>query len=97
MAFRNCKFDIPLPSMDYPVSEPVLKAIQSDNGSLIYSVVINDPCKNSVPLMEDYSLQQLLNANVPLQPVSLSLDDMTDVSTQENVFNNIVSQYDNNK
>lgn len=83
--------------MDYPVSELVLKAVQSDNGSLIYSVVPIDPCKNDVPLMEDYSLQQLLNANVPLQPVSVSLDDMTDLSTQENVFNNIVSQSDNNK
>lgn len=55
---------------------PVLKPTVSDAGSTIVSLVevSADEIARSIPCVEDYSLEKLINAKVPLNPVSVEVN-----------------------
>lgn len=61
---------------DEDFKTPVLKPIISDSGSTIVSLVdvSVDEIGRSIPSVEDYSLDKLINANVPLNPVSVEVN-----------------------
>lgn len=55
---------------------PVLKPTVSDSGSIIVSLanVSVDEIGRSIPCVEDYTLEKLINANIPLNPVSVEVN-----------------------
>lgn len=59
-----------------PFKTTVLKPIVITNGSTVMSLVdvSVDELGRTIPNVEDYSLEKLINANVPLNPVSVEVN-----------------------
>lgn len=90
MAFRHSYFR-PVPvdrSQDFTTI--ILKPLTSSgNSSTFGAVSVDDFTLNgSLPSPEDYTLDKLLAANVPLQRVDISLDDVPSEENIENFVNN---------
>lgn len=91
MAFRHHYFH-PTPvdrsvKFETLVSKPV-----SVSGSVpLYSTVAVDDSElnRSIPSPSEYTLENLLNANIPLQRVNVSLDNLPTTENIENFVNNL--------
>lgn len=75
MSFKRRYFAPHAIRVDEPFNTPVLKPIISNSGSTIMSLVDVSAAEigRSIPCVEDYSLEKLINANVPLNPVSVDV------------------------
>lgn len=76
MSFKRRYFSPHTICFDEPFKTTVLKPTISDCGSTIMSLVDVSAAEmgRSIPNVEDYSLKKLLNANVPLNPVSVEVN-----------------------
>lgn len=61
---------------DEEFKTPIIKPIISDSGSTIVSLVDAsvDEIGRSIPSVEDYTLEKLINANIPLNPASVQVN-----------------------
>lgn len=86
MAFRHRKFQKTPLTNCVPFETLVCRPVSQSDGSVIYSTVALDDASlnGSLPSPSDYTLEKLLNANVPLQRVDISLDN---TPTDENISN----------
>ena len=76
MSFKRRYFaPHPISSVE-PFKTTVLKPTVISNGSTLMSLVdvSVDELGRSIPNVEDYSLEKLINANVPLNPVSVEVN-----------------------
>lgn len=76
MSFKRRYFAPHTIRVDEPFKSTVLKPIISDCGSTIMSLVDVSAAEmgRSIPNVADYSLEKLINANVPLNPVSVEVN-----------------------
>ncbi len=76
MSFKRRIFDSHPLRVDEPFRTTVLKPTAINNGSTVMSLVdvSVDEIGRSIPCVEDYSLEKLINANVPLNPVSVEVN-----------------------
>lgn len=84
--FRNHKYNINLSLKGVPVTTQCLVSDGNDN-FLVVSRPVNE-INSSIPDPEDYQLEDLLLAGVPLQPAHASLDESPSVENIENFVNN---------
>lgn len=72
---------------------PVLKPTVSDAGSTIVSLVevSADEIGRSIPCVEDYSLDKLINANVPLKPVSVQVNGFVSSDDADSFAENLIN------
>lgn len=84
MAFRHSFTPPVLVDRSESFTTLIVKPLTSDgNSSTFATVAVDDLALNgSLPAPEDYTLDKLLAANIPLQRVDVSLDD---VPTQDNI------------
>lgn len=97
MAFRH-SFSRPVPvDRSESFRTAILKPLTQDGNSSSFAVVeVDDFSLNgSLPAPEDYTLDKLLAANIPLQRVDLSLDDVPSQDNIENFVNNNLKIEDN--
>lgn len=76
MSFNRRKFDSHSIRHDEPFKTTVLTPVVISSGSIIMSVV-DVPVSEmgaSLPNVQDYTLEKLLNANVPLTPTSVEVN-----------------------
>lgn len=75
MSFNRRKFDSHLIRYDESFKTTTLSSVVTSNGSTIMSVVEVPVSEmgSSIPCVEDYTLDKLINANIPLNPVSASV------------------------
>lgn len=76
MSFKRRKFDSHPIRYDESFKTTVLSPVVSSSGSTILSPV-DVPVSEmgaSIPNVQDYSLEKLLNANIPLNPVSVQVN-----------------------
>lgn len=76
------------------VEQPTLEADGKGYLNLVNRSV--NALNKAIPEPCDYTLEKLLNSNVPLQPVSATLDDNPTVSNIESFVNNKL-KVDNNE
>lgn len=76
------------------VEQPTLEADGKGYLNLVIRSV--NALNKAIPEPCDYTLEKLLNSNVPLQPVSATLDDNPTVSNIESFVNNKL-KVDNNE
>lgn len=76
------------------VEQPTLEADGKGYLNLVNRSV--NALNKAIPEPSDYTLEKLLNSNVPLQPVSATLDDNPTVSNIESFVNNKL-KVDNNE
>lgn len=76
MSFNRRYFAPHTIRVDEPFKTTVLKPTISDCGSIIMSLVDVSAVEmgRSIPNVADYSLDKLINANVPLNPVSVEVN-----------------------
>lgn len=76
MSFNRRYFAPHAIRVDEPFNTTVLKPTISDCGSTIMSLVdvSVDEIARSIPNVEDYTLEKLVNANIPLNPVSVNVN-----------------------
>lgn len=89
MNFRHHKFKPVYTETSTPVLDTVLE--QSENDTYKVVSVPNSSLSRLLPSREDYTLEKLINANIPLNDVSLSLDDVPSDANIENFVNNNLS------
>lgn len=89
MNFRHHKFKPVYTEVSTPVLDTVLE--QSENDTYKVVSVPNSSLARLLPSREDYTLEKLLNANIPLNDVSVSLDDVPSDANIENFVNNNLS------
>lgn len=97
MAFRH-SFSRPVPvDRSESFRTAILKPLTKDGNSSTFAVVeVDDFALNgSLPASADYTLDKLLAANIPLQRVNLSLDDVPSQENIENFVNNNLKIEDN--
>lgn len=70
----------------HAVEQPILEADGKGYLNLVNRSV--NALNKAIPEPCDYTLEKLLNSNVPLQPVSATLDDIPTVSNIESFVNN---------
>lgn len=70
----------------HAVEQPILEADGKGYLNLVNRSV--NALNKAIPEPCDYTLEKLLNSNVPLQPVSATLDDNPTVSNIESFVNN---------
>lgn len=76
MSFKRRIFDSHPIRTDEPFKTTVLTPVVTSTGSTLMSVV-DVPVSEmgaSIPNVQDYSLEKLINANVPLNPVSVEVN-----------------------
>lgn len=76
MSFKRRKFDSHPIRHDEPFKTTLLTPVVTSSGSTLMSVV-DVPVSEmgaSLPNVQDYSLEKLLNANVPLTPTSVEVN-----------------------
>lgn len=76
MSFKRRKFDSYLIRHDESFKTTVLTPVVTSSGSTLMSVV-DVPVSEmgaSIPNVQDYTLDKLINANVPLNPVSVEVN-----------------------
>lgn len=97
MAFRH-SFSCPVPvDRSESFKTTILKPLTTDGKSSTFGTVeVDDFTLNRyLPAPEDYTLDKLLAANIPLQRVDLSLDDVPSQENIENFVNNNLKIEDN--
>ena len=75
MSFKRRKFDSHPIRHDEPFKTTLLTPVVTSSGSTLMSV-IDVPVSEmgaSIPNVQDYTLEKLINANVPLAPVSAEI------------------------
>ena len=97
MAFRHSFMRPPVVDRSEPFRTLITKPLSIDgNSSTFGTVSVDDFSLNgSLPSPEDYSLERLLAANIPLQRVDISLDDVPSQANIENFVNNNLKIEDN--
>lgn len=76
MSFKRRKFESHPIRHDEPFKTTMLTPVVTSSGSTLMSVV-DVPVSEmgaSIPNVQDYTLEKLLNANIPLNPVSVQVD-----------------------
>lgn len=76
MSFKRRKFDLHPIRHDEPFKTTVLTPVVTSKDSTLMSVV-DVPVSEmgaSIPNVQDYTFEKLLNANVPLNPVSVEVN-----------------------
>ncbi|AYQ58186.1 putative VP5 [Microviridae sp.] len=94
MAFRHHHFKTSMSLVGNDVEQPTLEADGKGYLNLVNRSV--NALNKAIPEPCDYTLEKLLNSNVPLQPVSATLDDNPTVSNIESFVNNKL-KVDNNE
>lgn len=76
MSFKRRSFDSHPIRTDEPFKTTVLTPVVTSTGSTLMSVfdVPVSEMGASIPNVQDYSLEKLINANVPLNPVSVEVN-----------------------
>lgn len=76
MSFKRRKFDSHPIRVDEPFRTPVLTPVVTSTDSTLLSLVDVPVSEmgDSIPNVQDYSLEKLINANVPLNPVSVEVN-----------------------
>lgn len=76
MSFKRRIFDSHPIRTDEPFKTTVLTPVVTSTGSTLMSVVDVPVSKMgaSIPNVQDYTLEKLINANVPLNPVSVEVN-----------------------
>lgn len=83
MSFRNRKFSVPKVDFSDKFKTTCLRTDTTSSDGISQSVVsLESSSYASLPNVEDYTLEKLLNANVPLDKVTVNLDSSTD---EENI------------
>lgn len=95
MAFRHHKFNTRMSLAGYDVEQPTLEA----NGKGYFNLVNRsvNVLNKAIPEPSDYTLEKLLNSNVPLQPAHATLDDNPSVSNIESFVNHKLKIENNNE
>ena len=65
------------------------------NGVSIVDVVVTDGCSDSIPSPQDYTLQNLISAGIPLERVNAEILSSTPSNVEERI-NEIISSEDKN-
>lgn len=97
MAFRH-SFSRPVPvDRSQSFKTTILKPLTVEGNSSTFGTVdVDDITLNgSLPSPDDYTLDKLLAANIPLHRVDLSLDDVPSQENIENFVNNNLKIEDN--
>lgn len=86
MAFRHRYFPRHKVADKTPFRTTIVKPVVDSNGVQTFSTVVVDDfaLNGNLPNPSDYTLEKLMNANVPLQRVDVSLDNSL---TEENITN----------
>lgn len=79
----------------HAVEQPILEADGKGDLNLVNRNV--NVLNKAIPEPSDYTLEKLLNSNVPLQPVHATLDDNPTVSNIESFVNNKLKIDNNNE
>ena len=93
MSFKRRYFSPSVVRSDEPFTTPTLTPVKTDSGSSILSVInvsVEDSSRN-IPNVEDYSLEKLINANIPLHPVSASISGFVSSDELENFSSKLQS------
>ncbi len=97
MAFRH-SFSRPVPvDRSATFKTLIVKPLTTDGKSSTFATVEVDDfdLNGSLPSPEDYTLDKLLAANIPLQRVDISLDDVPSQDNIESFVNNNLKIEDN--
>lgn len=95
MAFKHRKSNYFFPT-DTPVEEVVTFSNVDGVDVPVVSVVPSSEVAKNVPSYEDYTLQNLLNSGVPLNPVNSYILGDND-SAVEKEFEKVTAEYESNK
>lgn len=90
MAFRHCKFKSVVPCGN-KILEPVRVNTACDDGSISSVVAFQsvDVSSSRIPNREDYTLEKLVNANIPLQQVNPTILTSDEDTIKQFVDNNL--------
>lgn len=95
MAFRHHHFATRMSFSGRVVEQPIL--VPDGKGFLnLVNRSVNE-VNNAMPEPADYTLEKLLNSNVPLQPVGVTLDNNPSQSNIEEFVNNKLKIDNNNE
>lgn len=95
MAFRHHKFITRMSLVGRAVEQPILEANGKGDLTLVNRNV--NVLNKAIPEPSDYTLEKLLNSNVPLQPAHATLDDNPSVSNIESFVNHKLKIENNNE
>lgn len=97
MSFKRRKFDSHPIRIDEPFKTTVLTPVESSSGSTVFSVVDVPVSEigSSIPNVQDYTLEKLINANVPLNPVSVQVNGFVPSDDADNFVEKFVDSQTN--